>query len=121
MFESIIVPMAIAIIGSSSISSLVIFFFTRKDNKDVHREKIEELMEFKEDAERKISDLSGGQIALLHNSIFQSSSDYLARGYITIHELDNLKKLYKAYHELGGNGTGDIIMAKVDQLEIRED
>lgn len=121
MFESLLIPLVLAIVGSSSISTLVIYFVTRKDDKQCEREKVEELIQFKYYTEEKIKDLSAGHVALLHNSLFKTASEYLARGYITLSELDNLKYLFDSYHTLGGNGTGDLIMRKIDQLEIRED
>ena len=38
-------------------------------------------------------------------------------GYIEVEELVDLKKyLYEPYRKLGGNGAGEMIMAKVEKL-----
>lgn len=121
MFGKLFLPLLIAVISSSSVASLVTFFVTRKDNKDDLKATVDSLIQFKDETENKINILKQGHVALLHNSLFKTASDYLIRGYITVSELDNLTYLYDAYHELGGNGTGDLLMRKIAQLEIRED
>ena len=90
----------VAVISSTALSQLITFFVQRHDNK-----------KNKEDA--RIEDLTRGQVALLHNSIFKSAVDYLNRGEITTHELDNLNIMYESYSNMGGNGTAKLLMDKV--------
>lgn len=59
---------------------------------------------------------------LAHNQIYTLGKEYIAQGYITQSEYENLHDyLYVPYHEMGGNGTGEKIMAEVDKLPLRED
>lgn len=47
---------------------------------------------------------------------------YISRGYITRDEYTDLKKyLYEPYHNLGGNGTCERLMAEVDKLPLKHD
>lgn len=59
-----------------------------------------------------------GMIAILHDRLFQACSFYLRQGYIYSEQLDNVNLIYKAYHELGGNGTGSEIYNRTKDLRI---
>ena len=67
--------------------------------------------------------LKSGMIALLHNQLTGVCNKYLALGYIPVSEsedvLNDAKKLYDAYHGIGGNGTGTTIYEKFLKLQIR--
>lgn len=45
--------------------------------------------------------------ALAHNAYFNDARKLMVKDVITEEELDNHNYLYKAYHSLGLNGTGD--------------
>lgn len=60
-----------------------------------------------------------GVLAILHNKIYTLGKQYIDRGYITLEDLDDFEHLYKAYHALGGNGTGTEIYERVKNLQIR--
>ena len=66
--------------------------------------------------------LQSGMIALLHTQLTQICNHYLTLGYIPVEEseevLNDVKKLYEAYHGIGGNGTGTIIYEKFLRLKI---
>jgi len=59
-----------------------------------------------------------GVTAMLHDRLFQSGMYFIQKGEIGISELRNIEHLYKAYHELGGNGTGTEIYERVCDLKI---
>ena len=57
---------------------------------------------------------------ILYDRIKHLAKSYIKRGYITVQEFEDLKRMHKVYHdELGGNGFLDAIMEEVDKLEKR--
>jgi len=59
-------------------------------------------------------------IGLAHDRITYLGLKYIRRGWISHDEYENLKVyLYAPYHELGGNGSADRIMAEIDKLPIK--
>ena len=103
------ITILVAVLSSTALSQLITFFVTRHDNKKACKDK-------------KIEDLTKGQVALLHNSIFKSAIEYLEKGQITTHEMDNLKVMYESYRNMGGNGTAKLLMEKVEnKCKIVED
>lgn len=62
-----------------------------------------------------------GQLALLHDRIYQECTSCIATESITVSQMRNLEYLYRAYHALGGNGTGTELYNRAKALEIRED
>lgn len=66
-----------------------------------------------------------GMIAILHDRLFQACNYHLSLGYIPLNRaeetLDNLKIMYSAYHDLGGNGTGTKIYNRVVELPIKNE
>ena len=59
-------------------------------------------------------------LGLAHNVIFDKCEKYLARGYITTMEYDDLLYVYEPYNESGGNGTGTQLFEQVKKLPIKE-
>ena len=58
-------------------------------------------------------------IGIAHDRIMTLGTEYIERGYITPDEYENFRRyLYEPYHDAGGNGSGDRIMAEVDKLRI---
>lgn len=51
------------------------------------------------------SAVQAGVQALLRDRIIQAHNHYVDKGYIPVYGMDNVMKLYGAYHELGGNGS----------------
>lgn len=64
--------------------------------------------------------LKKGLVAILHDRLIQSGMFFLNKGEISVLEFDNFESMYKAYHELGGNGTGTEIYERVGELEIKK-
>ena len=62
-----------------------------------------------------------GQLALLHDRIYQECTSCITAESITVSQMRNLEYLYTAYHALGGNGTGTELYNRARALEIKED
>lgn len=59
-------------------------------------------------------------IGLAHDRIYELCRSYIARGYVTTSEYDNLMYLWRPYHRCGGNSTGDKLIHEVDDLPMKE-
>lgn len=60
--------------------------------------------------------LQDGVQALLRDRIIQAHNHYTEKGYIPVYGMDNVMKLYEAYHELGGNGTATKLVDDLREL-----
>lgn len=63
--------------------------------------------------------IKNGVLAILHDRLYQACHFHIARNWITTSELNNVEHLYKAYHDLGGNGTGTELYSRCKSLPIR--
>lgn len=61
-----------------------------------------------------------GVKALLRNEIIKTYNHYMDKGYMPIHERDNLGNLYDQYKNLGGNGTIPALIDELLELPVRE-
>lgn len=59
--------------------------------------------------------------AVLHDSLYKQCTRAIARDYVTVSELDNIEHLYSGYRGVGGNGTGELLYQKVQQLHVVND
>lgn len=64
--------------------------------------------------------IKDGVIAILHNKIYTLGKQYIAQEHISVEDLDDFEHLYKAYHALGGNGTGTEIYKRVKELPMKQ-
>ena len=64
------------------------------------------------------SEIKEGLVAILHDRLFQSGMYFVSKGEITVTELNNIEGIYKAYHNLGGNGTGTEVYERVKDLKL---
>ena len=93
MRQEIIIAVIGGIFGSTGLWQLIQYFLNKNS------------------AEREML-LGLGYIQLM-----QTCNVYLQQGYIEVEELVDLKKyLYEPYRKLGGNGAGEMIMKKVENL-----
>lgn len=90
----IIVTLVVAILGSSALATLVQVLIQRHYAKKDKEERDDEVVLF-------------AMKALAHNAFFRDCRRLLPRNEITEEELENHNVLYKAYHSLGLNSTGD--------------
>lgn len=59
-------------------------------------------------------------LGLCHDKIIGKCEHYMARGWITIDEYEDLNKyFFQPYREAGGNGTAEKAMEEVKRLPIR--
>jgi hypothetical protein len=65
--------------------------------------------------------LREGILALLHDRLYTACSFFIARGWATTEDRENLEYLYKPYKALGGNGTGEHLYQEVLKLPFREE
>ena len=59
---------------------------------------------------------------ILYDRIKHLGKSYIARGYVTVEELEDLTNMHKVYHDkdkLNGNGFLDELMSSVNRLEKR--
>lgn len=59
---------------------------------------------------------------ILYDRIKHLGKSYIARGYITVEELEDLDLMHGVYHnkdKLGGNGFLDVLMTTVRALDVR--
>ena len=68
---------------------------------------------------KTVDDLHAGNLAVLHDRIYQMCRLCIKRGYVTEDDLNNLKYLYDSYHSQGGNGTGTELYKRAKALPIR--
>ena len=71
----------------------------------------------KETEEQKV--MKAAALAMMHDRIYSLARYYIAQGYATIQDLDNMEHIYTAYHNLGGNGTGTELFNRCKALPIK--
>ncbi len=91
---------------------------TANSDQDKRLQKVEDYQSMAEVRSQKIVK---AEKASLHNQIWNKADEYIKRGYITVGELNNFDYLFEAYKNLGGNGTGDTLRAKVSNLNVRDE
>lgn len=73
-----------------------------------------------EQLQKTVNALIVADRAILYDRIKHLAKTYIKRGYITVEEYEDLKRMHKVYHDdLFGNGFLDSIMEEVDKLEKR--
>lgn len=70
--------------------------------------------------EEELKETRAALIGILHNELYQNCQDIMARGYITVGELDNLNLIYAPYHNMGGNGTGTKLFEMANSLPLKD-
>lgn len=56
-----------------------------------------------------------------HNLICKQGADYIARGWISKNEYEDIHDyLFLPYKQLGGNGTAEKIMKEIEKLPLKE-
>jgi len=58
--------------------------------------------------------------ALLRHAIIQTYNQHVDKGYIPIHERQNVESLFTEYKILGGNGTINNLVEKLRELPTHE-
>lgn len=60
--------------------------------------------------------LTDGVEALLHDRLYQAHAVYQRQAWISAADLKNIEHIYRAYHTLGGNGTGTQLYQEMQEL-----
>ena len=63
---------------------------------------------------------SKGTMLLLRAKLIEYHKEWMERGYITTHGIQNFLEMYSAYHDLGGNGMVTHLKEEVEKLEVRQ-
>ena len=70
--------------------------------------------------EKKVNALMVADRTILYDRIKHLAKSYIKRGWISVEEYEDLKRMHQVYHDdLEGNGFLDSIMAEVNKLEKR--
>lgn len=75
-------------------------------------------------AEEKVKNeaIAEGVQSLLRESIVNNYNRYTDKGYCPIYAKESMKKVYKAYHNLGGNDVATELYSKVLKMpEVKDD
>lgn len=100
--STLIISIVAAIFASTGFWAFLTYLIQRKDTKD--------------SAEAQM--LKG----LGHDRICYLGETYVARGYITKDEYENLHDyLFLPYKKLGGNGTAEKVMKEVEKLPLEKE
>lgn len=62
--------------------------------------------------------IENGIEALLRGQLVSSYYHYIERGWITLHGLEAVEKMYAEYHSLGGNGTVTKLVEDLRELPV---
>lgn len=117
----------LAILGGGMGAALVGGLFTllqwKLNRKAVREDRAAELdgQELQE-LKRLVGVLVEADRTILYDRIKHLGKSYLARGYITVEELEDIDLMHEVYHDknkLGGNGFLDALMHTVHGLEVK--
>ena len=62
---------------------------------------------------------SKGTMLLLRVQLIEYHEEWMPRGYVTKHGIENFLEMYNAYHALGGNGMVTHLLEEVNELPIK--
>lgn len=62
---------------------------------------------------------SKGTMLLLRVQLIEYHEEWIQRGYVTKHGIENFLEMYNAYHALGGNGMVTHLLEEVNELPIK--
>ena len=68
---------------------------------------------------RKRDANSKGTMLLLRVQLIEYHAEWMERGYVTKHGIENFLEMYNAYHALGGNGMVTHLLEEVEELPIK--
>ncbi len=72
-----------------------------------------------DELDKKVDLMLDAQLCSTRKDLIHECNKYLERGEIPIYALDNITKMYKAYHNLGGNGTITALVEEIKELPIQ--
>ena len=71
--------------------------------------------------DRRQAAMENGIQALLRDRLVHAFYHYTERGWISLHGLEAVDKMYAEYHNLGGNGTVTKLWDDLHRLEVRDE
>lgn len=98
----------------TAVSVVAVALIEARASKDRKNEK--ESREKAENALLRTVAVEDGVLALLRDRVIERYNHYTEQGYIPIYGMDNVNKMYSAYHALGGNGTITKLVEELDDL-----
>lgn len=99
--------------------NIIMFVLQRRANKEDKESLNLEGRLTQQEEEQKL--LKAAVEAQLHDRIYQGCRYHIGKGSVSVAELTNMEHLYKAYHNLGGNGTGTELYKRICDLPIDEE
>ena len=110
-------------VGSALVAGVFTLLQWRLGRKAAREDRAAELaaMEGRE-LKRLVGVLVEADRTILYDRIKHLGKSYIARGYITVDDLEDIDLMHEVYHnkeKLGGNGFLDALMKTVHSLEVR--
>lgn len=88
---------------------------------EINKQNAEMRREIKE-LKAGVDSIAKGGLVLLRDRIIQSCRAFIERGSITITARNNIRDMYKCYHdEYGGNGDGEYYYSEMMSLPVDQD
>lgn len=110
-------------VGTALVGGVFTLLQYRLNRKAAREDRAAELgTEESRELKRLVRVLVEADRTILYDRIKHLGKSYLARGYVTVEELEDLDLMHEVYHnkeKLGGNGFLDALMTKVHTLNVR--
>ena len=110
-------------VGTALVGGVFTLLQYRLNRKAAREDRAVELgVEESRELKRLVRVLVEADRTILYDRIKHLGKSYLARGYVTVEELEDLDLMHEVYHnkeKLGGNGFLDALMTKVHTLNVR--
>ena len=116
-------PVLLGGVGTALVGGIFTLLQCRLNRKAAREDRAAELgAEESRELKRLVNVLVEADRTILYDRIKHLGKSYIARGYITVEELEDLDLMHEVYHnkeKLGGNGFLDTLMKTVHTLEVR--
>jgi hypothetical protein len=110
-------------VGSALVAGVFTLLQWRLGRKAAREDRVAELAALEgRELKRLVGVLVEADRTILYDRIKHLGKSYIARGYITVEELEDIDLMHEVYHnkeKLGGNGFLDALMKTVHSLEVR--
>jgi hypothetical protein len=110
-------------VGSALVAGVFTLLQWRLGRKAAREDRAAELAALEgRELKRLVGVLVEADRTILYDRIKHLGKSYIARGYITVEELEDLDQMHEVYHDkdkLGGNGFLDSLMHTVHGLEVK--
>lgn len=110
-------------VGTALVGGVFTLLQWRLGRKAAREDRVAELgIQEAQELKRLVGVLVEADRTILYDRIKHLGKSHIARGYITVEELEDLNLMHEVYHnkeKLGGNGFLDTLMHTVRELEVR--